>query len=621
MTATYAVMALAVAALAAAAAADAYGQYAIQTNSPVHVVGTGNEVALIYGDAPGAHRVEIVVDGVQYESQVRDGSFHVTIQAPAPGTYPVSGVWVAESAGPPGSGLAVQVTTGHLEPAVLTILGRGYGDVPDGSVTILAGAHDEGCAGCVEYTADAIGAGGYVLISNADSEKHQFVTESHWAARSTGNLDSGESVRLPFTSEGLATYACIYHPWLEFEVRSTGMYVADDGPGAIHLESPPYAGDSVRIGITHTGGAAMAHVIFIQNGQVLSAGTAALSDGYGVYVVDASGWRVGEVIVSVSAGPDHATDTISVRPPPGAAERSGRITGYEGLDGILVNGGLARPAGIIPLDAASDATRQVCQLGQDALFRGDAGLAPAGTHYTEGTVWCDGVNLGVYLLESGLAIADPAECGMAQSEWLLPYCYPGRLGVPETNKPVADASGIEVVEPSGATDTHDAGPETGGMDPAEDLAVPDPEPDPTADAGGPQDNIIIIPDDVPAVPDAGGPEFESVGDVCDHLTDPECPCPEGWVRNGDWCDPDWYGGIDAAAGAAGDAAAGAGDAVGDAASGVGDAVGGTIATGADGIREGMVGTLSGFFGWISEGFSEIPRLFLELGRWLVDLFW
>ena len=97
----------------------------------------------------------------------------------------------------------------------------------------------------------------------------------------------------------------------------------------------------------------------------------------------------------------------------------------------------------MPLDAASDATRQVCPVGRDALFRGDAGLAPSGSHYLEGTVWCDGVNLGVYLRESGLAITDPAECGLARSEWLVSYCHPGREPPPDGEDPAArDPAGV-----------------------------------------------------------------------------------------------------------------------------------------------------------------------------------
>lgn len=612
--------------LAAVAAAGAYGPYAIQSNSPVHVTGTGNEVALIYGDAPGADWVEITIHGIVYESQVRGGSFHITVPAPPPGAYDVTGVWKAESLEPSGNGWTEQTTTGHLEPALLTILGRGFGDVPDGTVTVLDGAHAEGCDGCVEYTTDVVDAGGYVLVANADSANHRFVTDSLWAVRSTGNLDPGESVRLPLHSEGSATYRCAYHPWLEFAVSSTGRYEPAESAGAIHLDAPPYAGDAVRVGITHTGGAAVAHVIFIQDGQVLAAGTAPLADGRGVYTVDASGWRVGEVIVSVSAGADHATDTISVRPPPGAAERTGRVTGYDGLDGILINGGLARPAGLIPLDAASEATRQVCQLDRDALFRGDAGLAPRGAHYTEGTVWCGGVNLGVYLLESGLAIADPAECGLARSDWLVQYCHGGVRGGAQDGAG-ADAQEDEQYSVDGAAQetVQDATPED-AQETAQD-AVPDTAPDTAQDAvqGGEQDVAqgaepadsggerdghapIVIPTDVPAVPDAGGPEFEHIGeDSCDPITDPECPCPEGWVRNGEWCDPDWSEGIGGAADAAGDAVGGAGGMIGDTVGGVGD-----------GMRDSAVGALGGAFGWIADRLAEIPRLALGFGEWIVE---
>lgn len=613
----------------AAGAADAYGPYAIQTNSPVHVTGTGNEVALIYGDAPGAGWVEITIHDMTYEAQVRGGSFHITVPAPPPGTYDVSGVWRAESLEPSGNGWTEQTTTGHLEPALLTILGRGFGDVPDGTVTVLDGAHAEGCDGCVEYTTDVVDAGGYVLVTNADSANHRFVTDSVWAVRSTGNLDPGESVRLPLQSEGEAAYRCAYHPWLEFVVSSTGRYEPVESAGSIHLDAPPYAGDAVRVGITHTGGAAVAHVIFIQDGQVLAAGTAPLADGRGVYTVDASEWRVGEVIVSVSAGADHATDTISVRPPPGAAERTGRVTGYDGLDGILINGGLARPAGLIPLDAASEATRQVCQLDRDALFRGDEGLAPRGAHYTEGTVWCGGVNLGVYLLESGLAIADPVECGLARSDWLVPYCH-GRQGGAQD----AAQETVEDVEQDAAHDTAQDATQDAVQDAVhedEQDATRGGAPDAMQDAaqgsaqGAAQDATqdaapadaeaerddrapTVIPADVPAVPDAGGPEFERTGeDSCDPITDPECPCPEGWVRNGEWCDPDWGEGIGGAADAAGGA-------VGDAGGMIGDTVGGV----GEGMRDSAVGALGGAFGWIADRLAEIPRLALGFGEWIVE---
>ena len=586
--------------LVAAASANAYEPYRIQSNSPVHVTGAGNEVILLYGDAPDARWVEIVVAGIMYESGVRDGSFYLTIPAPVPGIYNVTGVWGAETTGTSGATQeTTQETTGYLVGGIITVLGRGYGDVPAGTATVLPGAHMEECGECVAYATDMVEAGGYVLVTNSDTERHQFVTDEWWAVQSTGNLDPGESVRLPFNSEGGATYRCVYHPWLVFPVQSTGMYVADGGPDTIHLETPPYAGDSVRVGITHTGGAAVAHVIFIQHGQVVEAGTVHLAGGYGVYTADSSEWRVGEVIVSVSAGVDHATDTMSVRPPPGAAERAGRITGYDGPDGILINGGLARPAGIIPLDAASEATRQVCMVGRDALFRGDAGLA-GGSHYLEGTVWCDGVNLGVYLLASGLAITDPAECGVAQSQWLIHYCYPRQESAPDDMVEQTD----DMAEQT--DDTFGLQPDDTMLDDTE--TAPDTAPYDTTGLDDTTEDtpMFDVPPDVPAIPDAGGPEFEMV-DTCDHITDPACPCPEGWVRNGDWCDPDWYGGMDAAA-----------DAVDSAGEAIDGAISEPLEAGVEDVREGVVDALGGFFAWLGELLMNIPNFFMEMGRWVAD---
>ena len=582
--------------LAVAFGAASAEPYRIMTNSPVHTTGAGNEVVLVYGEAPGAQWVEITIGGQTHTAPVRDGSFHLTAPAPAPGAYGVVGIWGSETLEPVGDGWVETTTTGHLVDGLLTVLGRGYGDIPAGTATISPGAHQDGCDGCVDYTTGTIEAGGYVMVSNADTESHQFTTGTLWAVESTGNLNPGESVRLPFNSEGVAAYRCMYHPWLEFTIRSTGLYVPDEDSGSLHLEAPGHAGDGVRVGITHTGGAAVAHLVFIQDGQVLAAGTAPLTDGYGVYTVDATGWLVGEVIVSVSAGLDHATETISVRPPPGAAERSGAITGYDGPDGILINGGLARPAGIIPLDAATDATRQVCMVSHEAVFRGDMGLAPRGSHYSEGTVWCGGVNLGVYLLESGLAIADPAECGLARSEWLAQYCFPGPDGETATptiirddmvDGPVDDPDVVVVDEPAGVL----------VEEPTEPVEEPTDEPV--------DDQPPVIISDIPVMPDPSTitePDFQPEPQ-CDHLVDPTCPCPEGWVRNGEWCDPDFNAGFDAAGEVADEAAAGAGEAI-------------TSTT--EGIREGAVDALSGFFGWAAEGLANVPRFFTELGEWIVD---
>lgn len=556
----------------AAAWADASAEpYRILTNSPIHVTGTGNESVLVYGEAPGAQRVEITIRNHTHGGVVRDGEFHLVISAPPPGTYGVSGVWYHTLMESSAGGMVETETVGHLAGGLLTVLGYGYGDEPAGAVTVNPGAHVEGCAGCVDHSPNMVEAGGYVLVSNADTEGHRFVTGNFWAV-STGHLDPGESVRLPFNREGEAAYACAYHPWLEFAVATTGMYEPVRDDGALVLEAPSLAGEFVRVGISHTGGAAVAHVVFIQHGQVVEAGTAPLADGYGVYAADAREWRVGEVIVSVSAGADHAAETISVRPPPGAAERAGRITGYEGVDGILINGGLARPAGVIPLDAAADATRQVCMAGREALFRGDPGLAPRGLHYSEGTVWCDGVNLGVYLLESGLAMADTVQCGMAQAEWLAPYCMDG-AGSPE------GAERLEWTEQpmalSGEAEPRARCPQGAVCIPEE--AEP-PEAEPPEEAEPP----VMVMDDPPPVP--GNVAEPDMPEICDHYADPTCPCPEGWVRNGEWCDPDWQDAMDAATEDAGD------------------------------IREEAVDALGGFFEWIYRGMAAMGDFVMNVGR-------
>ena len=607
--------------------------YLIYTNTPVHYTGTGNEVVLVYGDAPDADWVYVTLNGVVHESAVMDGAFHLTIIAPPPGTYAVTGSWRAESIDPDGS---EHVTTGHLSGATLAIFGRGYGDTPSGTATILPGAHLDDCSDCMSYTTDVIEAGGYVLVSNTDSERHQFTTHVVTAVPSTGNLDPGESVRLPFNSETDALYRCVYHPWLEFTVQSTGMYMPDDTRGAIHIDAPSFAGDSVRIAVTHTGAANMAHVIFIQHGRVLEAGTLTLASGYGQYIADASEWGVGEVIVSVSAGADHNTETISVRPPPGAAERSGRITGYDGLDGVLINGGIARPVGLIPLDAAMDATRQVCALGVDAVFRGDIGAGRGGAHYLEGTVWCDGVNLGVYLLESGLAITDPAECGTATSEWLQTYCHTSRdseskLHIPD--EPIEygviptddndETSGDQTTQDqttqdqttqdqSGGSNAVDNSGVVGGPDSDANVTNPGTPGDADSSPGSsisvdetPVDtrDPFFETDDSLAIPDAGGLEFDQVEVQCDHLTDPECPCPDGWVRNGDWCDPDWYETMDDA---------------GEMVSGAADAVDDHIDDGVGGVRDSIVGGTSDAFDWMAENLLEFANMFSEIGRWFTD---
>ena len=88
-----AVLCMAVLAAAAYISADAWAEpYQILTNSPVHVRGAGNESILVYGEAPGAQRVEIVIRNHTYGGVVRDGAFHLVIPALPPGIYAVSGV-------------------------------------------------------------------------------------------------------------------------------------------------------------------------------------------------------------------------------------------------------------------------------------------------------------------------------------------------------------------------------------------------------------------------------------------------------------------------------------------------------------------------------------------------
>lgn len=586
----YVVAVLAVAATVGVSAYASAEPYQILTNSPVHVTGAGNESVLVYGEAPGAQRVEITIHDHTHGGVVRDGRFHLVVPVPPPGAYGVHGVWHHTAMEPSAGGMAETATVGHLAVGLLTVLGYGYGDEPAHTVVVRQGAHDEGCAGCVDHPSGAVEAGGYVLVSNADTEGHRFVTESLRTVHSTGHLDPGESVRLPFNSGGEYMYRCAYHPWLGFAVAATGMYEPVHAGSALVLETPGFAGESVRVGIYHTGGADTAHVVFVQGGRVLEAGMAPLADGRGVYTADAREWRVGEVVVSVSAGVDHAAGTVSVRPPPGAAERAGYITGYEGMNGILINGGLARPAGIITLDAAADATRQVCGTGREALFRGDPGLASRGSHHSEGTVWCDGVNLGVYLLESGLAMADPVRCSMAQAEWLVPYCRHGAgfsdaAGSPDAEPPDGAGPTLTISDdlPEGA-ELPD-GPSEGGEPP--DVAEPPDAAEPPDDAEFP----VIVLEDLPPIPEGVA---EPDVPVCDHHADPACPCPEGWVRNGEWCDPDWQ---DAA-----DAAGEAGETVGEA---------------AGEIREEAVHMLGGFFEWAYNGMAAIGDFVVDFSRGLV----
>ena len=541
-----------------------------------------------------------------------------------PDNTAVSGVWHhAEKAA---GGTAEIETVGHLAGGLLTILG--YGGEPDHTVVIRPGAHVPECTDCIEYPSDAVDVGGVVLVSNADEEGHRFVTESPGAA-STGHLGPGESVQLPFNREGNASYGCVYHPWLEFVVETTGLYEPDMVEGVLVLEMPAFAGESAHVGIFHAGGAHTAHVIFIQNGQVVEAGAAPLVEGYGVYTADAWGWNVGEVTVSVSAGVDHTTGIIGVRPPPGAAERLGYVTGYKGADGILINGMAARPAGVIPLDAAADATRQVCVVGQEALFRGDAGLAVRGQHYLEGTVWCGGVNLGVYLLESGLAMADVVECSVAQAEWLAPYCSydvwsnhtepPNHTESLNDTEPPNHTESLNDTEPPNHTESlndteppnHTRSPsdaemrdDTGQSGDAEWLHIsehsdeppgkcpPDGTCQPGADTMEDTEYPMLSIDDLPPIPDnVAEPDMQ----MCDHYTDTACPCPDGWVRNGEWCDPDWPDTIDDLGKTVGDAAKDADAAAGD-------------------VRAGVVDALSGFFEWIYEGMAAVGNFVINLGR-------
>ncbi len=546
--------------------------YHIMTNSPVMITGAGTEVVLVFGEAPDAQWVNIILNNETHRSQVRDGSFHVTMKPPAPGIYDVTGTWSAINTDPRPGG--VMKTTGHLVDGILTVLGRGFDYLPGGTITIMEGAFDDCSDSCIQ--SDVVQAGDYVIITNADVERHQFRTNDHLAVESTGNLDPGETVRLPFHNQGIATYTCIYHPWLQFTIESTGEYTPEVRDGAILLKVPDYAEDIVKIGITHTGMAPSAHVILIQSGQVLEAGVAPLNNGRGIFAADSLEWSVGQVIISVSAGNDHATDTISVRPPPGAVERSGRITGYSEHDGILINDMVARPAGIIPLNAAQQATRDICILGKEALFRGDMGLAPRGSHYTEGTVWCDGVNLGIYLLESGFAITDPTQCPVTHSQWLIPYCNPELVPVPK--RPM-DKEPVMIVEPI----------EQEVPEPDMILEQPDmilEQPDMILE----QPDMTLEPEDAPpAMPDTVGIIEPSIPEeTCDQ----SCPCPDGFISGVGRCDTPIQ------------------EEVSDVREGVVDILvpGPTKMLGSVGVsdvREGVVDILGDFFEWIIQLFSEL----------------
>ena len=482
--------------------------YHIQTNSPVHVTPAGNAFVTIFGTAPAADHVNITIHDVSYVIPVRDDEFYTLVQPPPAGTYSVTGIWYGRTTQQVGSIWTETETTGHLIDGILSVT-YDVQDMPtNGMITILSGAHEPDCIHCIHNNAQNIEAGDIILMSNTDTERHQFTTDAVHAVYTTGNLDPGESVRMPFGHAGVVQYTCAYHPWLSYTIHATGVAPVQAKQEDITLHMPEYAGEGVRIEVEYTGLDAIAHVVIIQSGEILSAGTIPLTDGRGTYITDTANWRVGEVIVSVSVHDKHTTGTISVRPPPGAVERSGKITGYEGSDGILINGGLARPAGIIPLDAAVEATRHICTIGDDAIFRGDLGLASGS--YTEGTVWCEGVNLGVYLLESGLAITDTAQCVQARSEWLEPYCYPA-FSEPEIEEP---------------------GPE---------IEEPEPEPEPEIEEPELVESpaiVIEVPpaEDVPAIPDTG--TMAEPVNYCDYVTDQSCPCPEGWMRQDGWCTPD-----------------------------------------------------------------------------------
>ena len=95
-------------------------------------------------------------------------------------------------------------------------------------------------------------------------------------------------------------------------------------------------------------------------------------------------------------------------------------------------------------------------------------------------------------------------------------------------------------------------------------------------------------------------------DTYDHLTGPECPCPAGLVCSGDWCNPDWYEGIDNVARGAGDMVGG----VGGVAEAIEDGVGVVRGTVVDNFRD--------FFNWLGELLMNVPRLFADLGSWIVD---
>lgn len=497
----------------------AFADYTIQTNSPVIIQGTGTEVVLIYGGAPVGSTVYVTIQNVTYEGATTDGGYQITIPADmGAGTWPVTGIWEIVSGD--------ITTTGHLTGTSLTISMQNGATRPVGIVTIHEGAHAN-CENCITYEGMAIiPAGDAIQVINADSEKHQFKSSKS----STGNLDAGESIRMSVITQGMDVFTCIYHPWLSFEVRGTGEYHGSDESGAITLDMPDKAGESVRIGITYTGKAQLAHIVAIQKGQILDAKSLPLTDGYGVVEMDAREWLVGDVIISASVGDDHTTGVISILPPTISNERVGIVTGYVGLDGILIDGIPSHPTTIKPYDMAGGVVRELCPVGSQAVFLGDTGLISGAAVYEQGLVTCGGVNLGIYLLESNLATPDDELCLLSDMEYMIPYCFPEEpaivVATPEEPPevvipeiPVVEEE-VESGEPNIVYATPDKPPEATDDIP-DDVYIPSPSGADFDDSNNPADDIL---DDIQdAIPE------------CDFVTDPTCPCPEGMIRDGEWC--------------------------------------------------------------------------------------
>lgn len=67
-------------------------------------------------------------------------------------------------------------------------------------------------------------------------------------------------------------------------------------------------------------------------------------------------------------------------------------------------------------------------------------------------------------MESGLAITDLVECGLARSEWLTPYCYPERGSETRLHIPDAGDGGQDTAGDIGDTSMD-------GTDGADDMSV------------------------------------------------------------------------------------------------------------------------------------------------------